>query len=125
IGVAARDVAPLQKYAAKLRVYDRNVVFEPVDRIADEKDFFAYIDVLDTNSDAPQIVATTNSPLPRLGGSQFALFPGVAQQASALVRIAADRLPLEQRTLAIAYRDAAWRDTAEELRNLAIANGWM
>lgn len=124
IGVAARDVAPLQKYAGKLRVYDRRVVFEPADRIDDEKDFFAYIDVLDANSDVPQIVATQNTPTPRLGGSQFALFAGVAQQASALVRTAANRLPPEQRTLAIAYRDAAWRDTAEELRVLATANGW-
>lgn len=124
IGVAARDIAPLQKYAGKLRVYDRRVVFEPADRIDDEKDFFAYIDVLDVNSDVPQIAATQSSPTPRLGGSQFALFAGVAQQAAALVCVAATRLPPEQRTLAIAYRDPAWRDTAEELRSLATANGW-
>jgi hypothetical protein len=124
IGVAARDLAPLQKYAGKLRVYDRRVVFESADRIDDEKDFFAYIDVLDANSDVPQIVATQSSPTPRLGGSQFALFAGVAQQASALVRVAATRLAPEQRTLAIVYRDATWRDTAEELRSLAMTNGW-
>lgn len=122
IGVAARDMPTLQKLT--LRVYDRRIVFEPAERIDDEKDFFAYIDVLDPASDAPQIVATQSSPTPNLSASQFALFAGVAQQASALVRMAATRLPPEQRTLAIAYRDAAWRDTAEELRTLALANGW-
>ena len=125
IGVAARDVALLQKLGGTLRIYDRRVVFEPADRVDDANDFFAYIDVLDSAGDIPQLVATPGgvSP-PQLGSGQFALFAGVAQQAAALVRSGANRLPENQRTLAIVYRDANWRDTADELKSLALANGW-
>ena len=125
IGVAARDVAALQTYGGTLRIYDRRVAFEPAERVDDGDDFFAYIDVLDSAGDIPQLLATPGgaSP-PQLGSGQFALFAGVAQQAAALVRTGAKRLPENQRTLAIVYRDTAWRDTAEELRALALANGW-
>jgi hypothetical protein len=125
IGVASRDVALLRKYGGALRIYDRRVAFEPAERVDDADDFFAYIDVLDSAGDIPQLVATPGgvSP-PQLGSGQFALFAGVAQQAAALVRTGAKRLPENQRTLAIVYRDTAWRDTAEELRALAFANGW-
>ncbi len=125
IGVAARDLAVMQKYGGTLRIYDRRVVFEQAERVDDADDFFAYIDLLDSADDIPQLLATPGgvSP-PQLGSGQFALFAGVAQQAAALVRTGAKRLPENQRTLAIVYHDAAWRDTAEELRALALANGW-
>src|SRR4029077_3957949 len=61
---------------------------------------------------------------PQLGSGRFALFAGVAQQAAALVRTGANHLKEDQRSLAIVYRDAVWHDTAEELRSLALANGW-
>jgi len=125
IGVAARDVALLRKYGGTLRIYDRRIVFEPAERVDDADDFFAYIDVLDSAGDIPQLVATPGgvSP-PQLGSGQFALFAGVAQQAAALVRTGASLLKEDQRSLAIVYRDAVWHDTAEELRSLALANGW-
>jgi hypothetical protein len=125
IGVAARDLVVLQEYGGTLRIYDRRLAFEPADRVDEADDLFAYIDVLDSAGDIPQLLATPGgvSP-PQLGSGQFALFAGVAQQAAALVRTEAKRLPENQRTLAIVYRDSAWRDTAEELRALALANGW-
>jgi hypothetical protein len=125
IGVAARDAALVRKYGSTLHIYDRRVAFEPVERVDDADDFFAYIDVFDSAGEIPQLVATPGGvSTPQLGSGQFALFAGVAQQAAALVRTGAKRLPDNQRTLAIVYRDAVWRDTAEELRALALANGW-
>jgi Cytochrome c len=121
IGVVSRDasvLATLQASAKEVRLYDRRVVFEAAQSVDESADVFAWVDINpDPRRDVPQIAL---APQSAVDGPRFALFAGMAQQAAALLRVAAKHLAPAERTLMI----AGGGDTAEALKTVAAASGW-